>query len=72
MRIMFSNEAPDAYPVRKFTIHDAQDWMEWSGVSLGDVVNDCSRRCEIGRKIESKEVILVRKECQLTREQILL
>jgi hypothetical protein len=32
--------APDARPVRKFTIQDAQDWMEWSGVSLSDVVNE--------------------------------
>jgi ethanolamine utilization protein EutQ (cupin superfamily) len=40
MRMMLSNEAPDARPVRKFTIQDAQDWMEWSGVSLSDVVNE--------------------------------
>jgi hypothetical protein len=40
MRMMFSNEAPDAHPVHKFTVQDAQDWMEWSGVSLSDVVNE--------------------------------
>jgi ethanolamine utilization protein EutQ (cupin superfamily) len=32
--------APDACPVRKFTIQDAQDCMGWSGVSLSDVVNE--------------------------------
>jgi hypothetical protein len=32
--------APDTRPVRKFTIHYAQDWMDWSGVSLRDVVNE--------------------------------
>jgi hypothetical protein len=37
---MLSNEAPDARPVRKFTIQDAQDCMEWSGVSLGGVINE--------------------------------
>jgi ethanolamine utilization protein EutQ (cupin superfamily) len=40
VRMLLSNEAPDARPVRKFTIQDAQDWMEWSGVSLSDVVNE--------------------------------
>jgi hypothetical protein len=33
MRVLLSNEAPDARPVRKFTIQNAQDWMEWSGVA---------------------------------------
>jgi hypothetical protein len=37
---MISNEAAEARPVRKFTIQDAHDWMEWSGVSLSDVVNE--------------------------------
>ena len=38
MRMMLSNEAPGARPVRKFTIPNAQDWMQWSGVSLSDLV----------------------------------
>jgi ethanolamine utilization protein EutQ (cupin superfamily) len=40
MRMMLSNEVPGARPVRKFTIQNAQDWMEWSGVSLSDVVKE--------------------------------
>ena len=40
MRMLLSNEAPDTRSVRKFTVQNTQDWMEWSGVSLIDVVNE--------------------------------
>lgn len=32
----------DSHPrnVQKFTIHDATEWMEWSGTALADVVNE--------------------------------
>lgn len=30
----------DFRSVQKFTIHDAKDWMEWSGFALADVVNE--------------------------------
>ncbi len=31
---------PDFRNALKFTIRDAKDWMEWSGFSLADVVNE--------------------------------
>lgn len=30
----------DFRAVRKFTLEDATDWMEWSGIALADVVNE--------------------------------
>jgi ethanolamine utilization protein EutQ (cupin superfamily) len=30
----------EARVVRKYTIDEARDWMEWEGVSLADVVNE--------------------------------
>jgi hypothetical protein len=30
----------DFRAVRKFTLQDATDWMEWSGIALADVVNE--------------------------------
>jgi ethanolamine utilization protein EutQ (cupin superfamily) len=32
--------SPGRFGIQKFTIDGAKDWMEWSGFSLADVVNE--------------------------------